>query len=327
MSIASRRAAAAADRLVTRRFLPGVVEDVDLFVIAGQSQPLGSYGTDTDVMTFPARTLWGVNVSDQAVETLVAITTEQAPGTTRILRNSIAPALAKQWKARTGRNAVVMMLAWQASCLLATTPGVNSLDGFHWDPAGGELSFAATTNAGLRDPINRRDAISMALDRMDGSPRFRIGKTFLIWAQGGAEAQHIAASGDITPATYRAALQRLWDFYKGQGVSRMGIISYGHPGAAPDAAAVARHKMLWGAQEAFVAANADAVMLSIAPRYSLTSEDPITISHTITLDENGHIAPGGFPLQTDNIHWGDDAITPLGTECADTLADADGYPQ
>jgi hypothetical protein len=195
-----------------------VSNNVDLFVIVGQSNALG-IGTAAESPSAP-HGFWinGSNAPVPLVDPLGNVNT-----------GSSWPAFSNEWRTITGRRSAYVYAAAVGSSLVAAGTG--------WNPTGNLRAQAVT-------------AANQAIGVLTGNPTYPLGNVYLVWLQGEQEAQTINGT-TITGATYEAALEDLATYFKAQipTMQTMGVIHISGPAGSTGAGATQQTATHLGYQE------------------------------------------------------------------------------
>ena len=193
-------------------------QEVDLFIVAGQSNALG-IGTSAESPSSP-HGFWinGSNAPVPLVDPLGNVNT-----------GSSWPSFSNEWRALTGRRSAFVYTAAVGSSLVAAGTG--------WNPTGNLRAQAVT-------------AANQAIGVLTGNPTYPLGNVYMVWLQGEQEAQTINGT-TITGTTYKAALEDLATYFKAQipSMQQMGVIHISGPAGSTGAGATQQTAIHLGYQE------------------------------------------------------------------------------
>ena len=201
---------------------------VDLFLLTGQSNAEGQGDSSTSTVTTNGLTLYNSIIGGCADPVGTAST------------GSMWPAFAKEWYARTGRNAIMIPSYQDGAGLTAVAD-----TGFgNYSPTGA-LRAAAVT------------AMSDAKTWLSANTDYSIVTENILWCQGENDAAQINAS-NLTGAQYQAALEELADYWEANiAMDKMYVI---RTGKRDDGAQLTAYQDLRDAQDDACAANDNLVM-------------------------------------------------------------------
>ena len=263
----------------------------DLFIVAGQSQAVGYGDPAPTVMQPPARwRLWS------AKEGSIGLRSEP-DSFGSFGDNSPWRDFAREWLAQTGREAVFLCMALGGTSMLQPAVSANLK---YWDQRSEGVNCMYT---------ERKPWINDAIAAMNLSKRFGNYRVFLIWDQGGSDAEKLWAEG-MSAAEYQTACEALWarflsDFPQ---IRKIGVMGMGQDTTAWDHA---NWTAVRNAQAAAVAAQPKADFIFRAAH----------LADEMVVDENGRWVSGfGTGSYADSWHYTGAANKVAGVTAAYNLA-------